>query len=447
MPTEQLSLPYEVISNVANRDYLRSNFKRAPRDSYFIELSKIEERENFNKRKVYEEIEELSESILAHGLQEPFWLNILSDGKALLMRGHRRWRAYKLLVEKGKFPADGLVEFLPVKSNVTEMQMLLDQHISNNLQKKMKPFERAAIAYELKHNFGEILSHEVIAEKMNISRQNVDLLIRIAEADDRMKQEMITADMNMKECLELVNSKKKLDQQSIKAEIEASKNEADPTPAPFDPNAKEAAELKSLEETEVDNQEYDLPFMEEQKEETPEEKEIREEKELKELLLIADEVVVKKLKHHLDKKLAAAVKEIELVDYVDEDTGETTSVPQTKFYLNKGTVISAEIIEQLQENKVKTVFLYKPGCEPVAPSVITEPVATKEKDRFDNGRPEIAQVNNCIKLADKIEAVVNKLDVPEGTKTDIANYVKWMQKDLVEVREYVHKHKDQNKVR
>jgi hypothetical protein len=77
----------------------------------------------------------------------------------------------------------------------------------------------------------------------------------------------------------------------------------------------------------------------------------------------------------------------------------------------------------------------------------------KEKDendvpgakKFDESRIEIKQVQNIIRNADKIEAIVNKLDVPEGTKTDITNLVKWMQKDLEEVRNWIHSNKKENK--
>lgn len=443
----QLTLSYQEITNVANRDYLRENFKRAPRDSYFVPLNKLKEREGYNKRVVYEEIRELADSIFAHGLQEPFHLNILSDGTVYIVRGHRRWRAYLLLVEEGKLVADVLVEFFPVKANVSEMTMLLDQHISNNLQKKMKPIERANLAFELKHNFGTTLSHEQIAEKMCISRQHVDNLIKIASCDDAMKNEMLMADMGITECISFINSKKKLEKQTDDAEMEGNKTGVAKTPAPFDPNAKELSELNELEKEIGNNDKDDLPFTEE----NPEQQAVREqaeaEKEMEQLLLIADEVKVKKLKNHLDKKLAAAVKATVKEDFVNESDGEIVPYEKTALYLNKGTVISADIIEQLSENKVDTVFLYKPGCEPVAPSVITEPVATKEKDRYDSNRPEIAQVQNIIKLSDKLEFQVSKLDIPDGAKKDIADIVKWMQKDAQELREWVHANKKQNKIR
>lgn len=442
----QLTLSYQEITNVANRDYMRENFKRAPRDSYYTPLNKLKEREGYNKRVVYEEIRELADSIFAHGLQEPFHLNVLADGNIYIVRGHRRWRAYLLLVEEGKVAADVLVEFYPVKSNVSEMAMLLDQHISNNLQKKMKPIERANLAFELKHNFGTILSHEQIAEKMCISRQHVDNLIKIASCDDAMKNEMLMADMGITECMNFISSKKKLDKQTNDAETEANKTGVAKTPLPHDPNAKELAELKEI-ENQVGNDEDDSPFVEE----TPEQQAVREqaeaEKAMEQLLLVADEVNVKKLSKHKDRKLAADAKILWQEDFVDEDNWEVIIINREKIVYKKNTILDDEIIANIKNEGVETVFLFKPGCEPVAPSVITEPVATKEKDRYDSNRPEIAQVQNIIKLADKLEFQVSKLDIPDGAKKDIADIVKWMQKDAQELREWVHTNKKQNKIR
>lgn len=73
-------------------------------------------------------------------------------------------------------------------------------------------------------------------------------------------------------------------------------------------------------------------------------------------------------------------------------------------------------------------------------------VANKERKedegvKYDESREEIKQVQNIIKLADKMEAIVTKLDIPEGSKKDVSDIVKWMQKDLSDLRTWVHKNK------
>lgn len=100
MSDNQLTLPYEEITKLANRDYLRKNFTISGRVAYKIQFGKIEERDNFNKRKVYDEIEELAQSILINGLKEPLVLDILHDGRAIVEQGHRRRRAIQLLIDR-----------------------------------------------------------------------------------------------------------------------------------------------------------------------------------------------------------------------------------------------------------------------------------------------------------------------------------------------------------
>lgn len=449
-------LPYAVIEKVATRTQLRNNkkvFTQTARFSFTMALNKIKERDGFNCRYVYDEIRELADDIFAKGQIEPLLLDVLPNDTALIDEGHRRYRAFMLNVELGRIKKNHPVEFYLNNTKVTELERMVRQMTSNtNLKKDLKPFEQAKVAWNVKNLYSEKpLSHEKVAEYLHVSRQTVDNLIKIAEADDRMRQEMITADMNMKQCLELVNSKKKLKNDADKAELEANKNQAGVTPAPFDPNAKDLAELKAIEgevNEDIDDQDNDLPLKEDKVEETPEAKEIREAKEHEELLKIADEVVVKKLKHHLDKKIAKAVRQVELKDLVDEDGGELKENQEiVSLFLNKGTVITADIIQQLQDKKVHTVFLFKPGCEPVAASVFTVEPEVKAKDKYDMQRPEIAQVQNIIKLTDKLEFQVGKMDIPDGAKKDVADIVKWIQKDAQELREWVHANKKQNKIR
>lgn len=458
MSQTQLQLPYETIGKVEGRTFIRSNkevFTQTARASFRIQLKNIVERERLNSRRVYDpvKLQELADALFYHPeTVDPMVLDIVKDGDRIVGKvdeGHRRLRAHWLNVKAGRYTEDVYVEFYYNKAEVTELDRMVRQMTSNmNFKEELRPYEQATVAWNVKNLYSEKpLSHEQVAKLLRVSRQTVDNLIKISSADDRMKQEMITADMNLKDCLELVSSKKKLDKQTNDAEIEGNKTSAAKTKLPHDPNAEELAELKELENQVGNNDEDDLPFVEETAEQEAVREQAEAEKAMEQLLLVADEVKVKKLKNHLDKKLAAAVKATVKEDFVNESDGEIVPYEKTALYLNKGTVISEDIISQLVENKVDTVYLFKPGCEPVAPSVITEPVATKEKDRYDSSRPEVAQVQNIIKLADKLEFQVSKLDIPDGAKKDIADIVKWMQKDAQELREWVHTNKKQNKIR
>lgn len=184
----QLTLPYEEITQLASRDFIRSAFKISTKVSYKIPLSDILIREGFNKRMEYEGINELADSIAIHGLIEPLTLDVLPDGRAFIEKGHRRHKAFLLLVEQGKIQATELIEFFPNKSNITEEIRMANQYTSNNHQMPLKPLEQAAVAFSLKHDFGSQKSHEEIASLMGVSRQKVDNLILFAEQPDDVKQ-------------------------------------------------------------------------------------------------------------------------------------------------------------------------------------------------------------------------------------------------------------------
>lgn len=442
---QQLQLPYAQVGKIAGRQFIRNNkevFTQTARASFKMPLSKIQERDGFNSRIVYEGIEELAEDIFNRGQDEPMVLDITTEGIGLVDQGHRRLRAFQLLLSQGKIDKEYLVEFYPNKTDVTELDRMVRQITSNvNLKKDLKVYEKAKVAWNVKNLYTEKpLSHEEVAKLLHLSRQTVDNLIKISEADDALKNTMVEKDLNLKDCLALVKTEKELKKQTDKSEEDSHKNSGAPAPEQKDMLAGEIAELKELEK------------------ETPEEEQqrlLREknkaDQEHEQLLEVSDEIKVKKLKEHIGRKLSAPAVRTWTEDFVDEDNGEVVTIDRNEILVPKGEVITEEIVEQLKDWKglgIDTIFVYKKGMEPVAASVITEPVAQKEKGRYDESRPEVAQIQNVIKLLDKIESVVGKIDcVPDQTKMDIGNFVKWAQKDAAEAREWIHLNKKQNKMR
>lgn len=445
---QQLQLPYFEIKEVVNRKYLRDNFKQTGRASYMIEFGKIKVRENFNKRIIFEDIVELSDSIFVHGLKEPLTLDILPDGTAFIEAGHRRHKAISLLVEKGRvgWTNETLIEFFSNNKDVSELDRMINQYTSNNNKKKLKPFEAAAVAYEAKFNFSEKpKSNEEIAELLGISRQQVDNYIAIATASDDLKNQMVMADMNLTDCLALLKSKKKLDKQTDQVEEDSHKNTAGKTPFPKDMLADELAELKDLENQEPPEEESEedknLRLLREQ---------TKRDQEYEQLLAVSDEIKVKKLKEHIGRKLSAHAVRVYTEDFVDEDNGEVVTLDRNEILVPKGEVITEEIVEQLKDWQglgIDTIFVYKKGMEPIAASVITEPVAQKDKDKYDMSRPEIEKIQKAIQAGDKIAAIVSKLDVPDQTKNDLDYQVHWLVENLTFVRDWVHTNKKQNKMR
>ena len=447
-----LSLPYEEITSVLGRTAIRAKFKITSKESYKVPFADIEVRDGYNKRHVYEDMETAVEWVKANTvdgiceLDPPLMVDFLEDGRVKILRGHRRFKAMQIAIEQGL--VINLVVCTPTAKDMTELDRVVDIYASNMHQSKLKPVEQAEVCFSLKHNFDKI-SNEEIAAKLNISRQKVDYLLLIAEAGDDIKNEILHGDMTLTDAVAYVRKQKKLDKQTDQVEEDSRKNIAGKTPFPKDMLADELAELKELEQFE--NPEHHL------EEETAEEKNLhllreqtKRDQEHEQLMEVSDEIKVKKLKEHIGRKLSAPAVRHWTQDFVDEDTGNIIPIERSQVLLAKGDLINERVIEQFKDYKeigIDTIFVYKKGMEPIAASVITEPVAQKDKDKYDSGRPEIAQIQNIIKLADKIEAVVNKLDCPDGTKTDIANFVKWLQKDAAELRDWVHTNKKQNKMR
>lgn len=374
-PTEQLSLPYREIkeSEVAGRDYLRANFKISGKVVYKMPFSIIQVRENFNSRKVFDDIPELADDILENGQKEPFEVDVLTDGTVFLKDGERRYRATQLIIERGIIVDE--VECFISPKRTTELERLLSQH-TGNLKSKLKPLEAATIAYRIKHNFGLNISNEEIGKKMALSRQTVDNLLILHDADDQIKEQIKTGNLSVKDALSLIANDKKLKRMLDKEETKHAQSSMYITPDQKDINAQDLKDSAAL-ETQFPKEETDN----------------------------------------------------------DEDY---TEVPEGEEPVRTTTNISGE----RQESS-------KP-LELVGNSVAQNATSKKEDDGgvvYDKSRPEIASILNCIGLADKIEAVVNRLDVPDGTKTDLQNFVKWMQKDLDEVRSWVHSNKKQNKTR
>jgi ParB-like chromosome segregation protein Spo0J len=369
--TEQLTLPYEVIDKVANRTYLRDNFKRGNRETYHIPEELILEREGFNDRIDYEGMEELRDSLLANGLLDALVVDVLPDGRVLVDEGYRRIRGIRMAkqIDPTKFAT---VECFVNSGDVTELQRTIRVHSTNCCRELLKPVERANNAYKIKFHFGKEKTNEEVSKLLgNVSRQTVDNLIKIAMAPDDIKNQIRMAGMNITEAMALVSKQKKLKKDADKVEEDSHKNTASPTPLPYDPNAEELMELKLLEEK----------------------------------------------KHFND----------------GEGDGFIPS--------NEEPRISNHNPDNEKENGQPLNL--------VGNTVATNTEKTEKDDsvKFDESREEVAQIQNCIKLADRLENIVSKIDCPDGTKKDVSDVVKWLQKDLAAVREWISKNKKQNKAR
>ena len=368
--SEQLTLKYEEIEKVANRSYLRENFKRGNRETYHIPEEMILEREGFNNRIVYVGLDELKDSLIANGLLDPLVVDVLPDGRVFVDEGYRRIRAIRA-AKVGRPDLFHTVECYVNGSDVTELERKIRITTSNQCRELLKPIERANNAYEVKYCFGSEKTNEEVAKLLGISRQTVDNLIKIATAPDATKNEILLADMSITEAIKYLSAQKKGKKEAEKAEEDANKNGAGKTPLPHDINADELKQLEALGEPGTGTD--DLPFSQ-----------------------------------------------------VDEDTGEIRIVnPELKEFESK-------------------------GLDLIGNTVASTGAEAKEKDdqiKYNEDRPEIAQIQNCIKLNDRLGVRIDKLQISDGDKKDLLDWLKWQMKDLEEARAWIHSNKKQNKAR
>lgn len=85
---------------LGNRETVRANTKR-DKEAYQIPLEKVFVMKDFNGRTVFTGIDELAESILKNGQENPGTVIVLNNGTFAITKGERRFRALKLLEEKG----------------------------------------------------------------------------------------------------------------------------------------------------------------------------------------------------------------------------------------------------------------------------------------------------------------------------------------------------------
>jgi|SRR5208282_2987263 len=135
----------------------------------------------FQPRRAFSEdsLKELAGSIRATGLVQPVLLRKL-DARYQLIAGERRWRAAHLA---------GLAVIPAVIRPITDEQALEQALTENLLREDLNPIEVAHAYQSLQDNFK--LSHELIAERLGVSRTAVTNTVRLLRLPQEI-QDFIT---------------------------------------------------------------------------------------------------------------------------------------------------------------------------------------------------------------------------------------------------------------
>ncbi|MCF6277572.1 MAG: ParB/RepB/Spo0J family partition protein [Anaerolineales bacterium] len=126
------------------------------------------------------ELQELADSILEHGVIQPLIVTANGNGQYTLIAGERRLKASK---------EAGLPTVPVVIRNVTEQQMLAWALIENVQRADLSPLEEAEAYHQLTDEFN--LSHEEIAKQVGKSRTAVTNTLRLRNLSETVKQALV----------------------------------------------------------------------------------------------------------------------------------------------------------------------------------------------------------------------------------------------------------------
>lgn len=125
-----------------------------------------------------QKLEELARTIDSHGLMQPLVVRKTADGGYELIAGERRLRAMRDILQR---------ETVPVQLIQADDAMVREMALVENLQRDdLNPIEEAAAYQELHRELG--LTHEAIAERLQVSRPKITNSMRLLELPEEIKQ-------------------------------------------------------------------------------------------------------------------------------------------------------------------------------------------------------------------------------------------------------------------
>ncbi len=133
-----------------------------------------------------ESLQELADSIKAHGVVQPVVVRAKASGDYELVAGERRWRASRLA---------GLTEIPVVIREVDDRTALAMALIENIQREDLNPLEQAEALRRLLEDFE--MTHQQLAESVGKSRTTITNLLRLLDLQPEVKQLLETGRIEM----------------------------------------------------------------------------------------------------------------------------------------------------------------------------------------------------------------------------------------------------------
>lgn len=164
------------------------DFQNIPLDQ--LRSSEEQPRETFDTEK----LQELAQSIQAHGLIQPITARKEDNGTYTIIAGERRWRAARLA---------GLKE-IPALIRTVEQDRVLELALIENLQREdLNPVETATAFQRLVSEHG--LSHEQIAERTGKDRSTITNFLRLLRLSPLVLNELTRGNLSVGHARALLN--------------------------------------------------------------------------------------------------------------------------------------------------------------------------------------------------------------------------------------------------
>ncbi len=160
---------------LGNRDTIRANASRNA-EVFAIPLEKIVTRKGFNVRQDMGDLAELGRSIMENGQTVPGRVDVLDNGTFMLVDGHRRYEALKLV--------DGVVFMAIINTSKTTDEERILQMFTTQDNKQLTDSEKSALIARLA-NLG--WKPKDIAVKLGRSRSYVDNMLAYSRESAEVK--------------------------------------------------------------------------------------------------------------------------------------------------------------------------------------------------------------------------------------------------------------------
>jgi len=180
---------------LGNRETVRVNSSRAD-ESVKIELSKIIVKPGFNVRQDMGDVKSLAASILENGQSLPGRVDVLEDGTFILIDGHRRFEALKLIEQQGH---ECFFKAFVNNSKTTDEQRILQMFTTQD----SKPLESHEVAELIQRLMNLGHTQKSVAQKIGKSQSYVSQMLDYASESPTIKKQVVNGSMTVSDAVKL----------------------------------------------------------------------------------------------------------------------------------------------------------------------------------------------------------------------------------------------------